>query len=120
MDTLADKEFNQFMTHFIKTSGRNAISTLLRSSAPALKNNENKSINQHIDSAINITKSIIRSREDQPGSELTQSRLDTLPSAIMGDIGSYLPQKDYASFSTTNRAIYVDHRKVVGWWGQIG
>ena len=61
-DILTDAEFNQFMTHFIKTCGREAI--LLCSSAFEQEDKENNSSFQHMESAINITKSIVRPRKN--------------------------------------------------------
>ena len=79
---------------------------MLCSSALEQRNKKNKSINQHIDTAISITKAIIKSRKTT-NSNSPQLNMDTLPKAIIGDIASYLPRKDYISFLTANRSIYI-------------
>ena len=55
---------------------------------------------------LQIVSNIIQGRESQQ-QEHNAWTIDTLPKSFIGEIASNLTQKDYASFSCANRAIYI-------------
>ena len=106
-DTLADAEFNQFTLHFIKTCGRNLFLSLICGKFISANNRNPLSIDtQPLDTAISIIQTIIRSRK-QIDMTSFKIKLQLLPKTIIGEIASFLSQKDYASLSNTNRSIYM-------------
>ena len=53
-----------------------------------------------------IASSIIQSRK-QPKKQFVSLKLDSLPSALIGECASFLDQSDYFQFGKSNRRIYL-------------
>ena len=107
--TLTAMEFNQFTADFIKTCGRDALLTALCDKFTNQNNSDQNATTadtQRLDTAINIVHNIIRCRKQMNGKS-NKLKLEVLPTAIIGEIASYLPLKDYASLNKTNRLTYI-------------
>ena len=102
---LSDTEFSQFMSHLVHRCGRSAFSTPFCNQF--LKDSSNNTNHHTIDVAIKIIKTIIRSRQQSINTSPATKKLDSLPNTIIGEIGSYLQQNGYISFTKTNRVIYL-------------
>ena len=109
LDTLNDTEFHQVLANFVKQCGRSALLAAFFDQFMTKTKRINHTANsQHIDKMFNITNSIARKRDKNSNpNESNKSNISTVPTAIIGEVASYLPQTDYASFSVTNRSIYL-------------
>ena len=101
---LTDREFDTFMSKFRTKVGREEILRLL---CLPLKQRWAKedNVDHELTPLSNIVSCIIRNRESTTN-HCKQLNLTHLPSAMIGEIASYLSQQHYASFSTTNRKTY--------------
>ena len=107
LDSLTNIEFNQLITHFIKQCGRSALIAPFFAQYMHHNKSNHASNTQHFDMMMDIIKIIVRKREDHSNSNPCKSDIHTLPKAVIGEVASYLPQKDYVSLSKTNRFIYI-------------
>ena len=102
---LNDAEFQQFVSKWLQSGGRDFILTSLYNQF--IRTNEDNETEHPVIKPMNIISSIIESREEQANeSEIRPTTLDELSSVLIGEIASYLNQKDYISFGKTNRSIY--------------
>ena len=93
---LTDGEFVDCLASLIRTKGRECLLDLLcQHSEPSLTADMLQIISNGIQK---------RKTEHQENSRWT---LDTMPSALIGEIASNLDQKDYAALSRVNRSIYI-------------
>ena len=103
IEALTDTEFDTFISHFRRQCGRNAL--LVVGSPFNFKNN---TLSHNVEIAINIVETIIRSRKKSINiSSSNNKKLDTLPCAIIGEIGSYLRQRDHIRLSKCSRSVYI-------------
>ena len=102
VNKLTGTEFNQFTAHFVQRCGRNAWLSPLMSQTLNSKCETNP---EHLNIAINLATTIITSR--QSANSHLNIQLDTIPKSLIGEISSYLVQKDHVSFSKSNRSIYI-------------
>ena len=110
INTLNVKDLGRFTTCLMSQCGREAI--LAPFCNQFLETNLNNQNVEIINTAINIIRTILKSRseaneEHQQISRCTEIKLDTIPLPLMGEIGSYLKQKDHASLSKANMTIYI-------------
>ena len=106
IDKLSDTEFNEFTALFVKQCGRKALMTPFISQTFINKCNTNHSNDHCKKKAMKIVQTIIRSSSNDI-EPMQESTIQTLPKTIIGEISSYLPQKDYVSLSTTSKLIYI-------------
>ena len=107
VNRLTDNEFNQFTSHLVKICGRDAISKPFCNRFMQKQPQNTANIHQ-IDTAINIMKTIMRSRHKCESMIFSiKPKFNVLPHAIIGEIGSYLNQNDHISLSKTNRRLYI-------------
>ena len=105
VNTLNNKQLIVLLSTLIQKCGRDSIL------APFCKQyfqspSNNIDINT-VQIATNIVQNIIRAKLDNDESQPTPIKFDTVPSDLIGKIGSYLPQKDHISLSKANRSIYL-------------
>ena len=74
----------------------------------ALRPQNHTANSQHLDKMLNITNIIPRKRDKNSNPNASNKpNISTVPESIMGEVPSYLPQTDYASFSVTNTSIHL-------------
>ena len=108
--TLNDNEITQFTMLFFKKCGREAL--LNPFCNQYIQANVVNADTSHLDAAMGIIKNIIRTRCTYASNKKKSFNqngigMELLPSAIIGEIASYLNQKNYASLSKTNRSVYI-------------
>ena len=106
LDSFSKVEMNQLLLDFVKANGPNAL--LIPFFNQFLNSNKANANIQHIDSLTDIINTIITSRKINNDDSSPNTVLGTFPKAIIGEVASYLHQKDNISLSMTKRAIYVD------------
>ena len=103
---LTSIEFDQFLSKFTQNNGKESILKLLCSQFI-----KSTSINNHqllLDNMIQIVSNIIQTRKTKDIPQANITKIDELPSPLIGEIGSYLNQKEYSIFTRANRTIYVN------------
>ena len=100
LDSFNDIEFNELIARFVKQCGREALLTPFFAQHMKQNKSYHNPNSQHI---INI---IVRKRKSN-FHLFTKVSIHTLPKAIIGEVASYLSQKDYVSLTKTNRSIYI-------------
>eukprot|EP01083_Nonionella_stella_P082652 228168_1 len=100
---LNDTEFNDFMVAFVQKCGRNVITTSLFA---MFLSNEHDSTKQTLNESVSIIKQIIETRKSKPIIP-HQTAMQSLPSALIGNLASYLDCTDHIAFSKVNRMIYI-------------
>ena len=111
---LTEQEFDTFLSKTSRIIGREKmLSMLCRSifnplrSAPAPHRDEAdvQTCNDVVEMTL-ITTDILQERESMSSSS-HEPRLNGMPTNLIGEIASFLKQKEYAHFSLTNRKIFV-------------
>eukprot|EP01083_Nonionella_stella_P242078 844747_1 len=104
VDKLTDTEFDQFILTLMQKCGRDIIITSLFTMFTSERNRSS----QTLDTTLNIIKQIIESRKTKPKpANSYEITMQSLPSALIGNLASYLYSTDYESFQTVNRTIYI-------------
>ena len=99
-DQLNDNEFKTFINEMLHKCGRNVVLTQFMDFKALATNG------QTMDKFIEIVQGIILNRKKQP-LECVPTRLGSLATSLIGEIGSYLNQKDYRKFAQCSRAIFI-------------
>ena len=108
---LTDTEFAQFFSRLTQQCGRELILKVLCTQFLKPRSPDNPTGNaddSFLDDMQRIASNIIQSRapkDIQQQSRIT--KVDELPSPLIGEIASYSSQRSYARFSRTNRSIFV-------------
>ena len=103
---LSDSEFLQFTARIVALFGRNILLTSILSRITDTKASQLDA--QTVDRLISTIKEIINARDDESESSRANSTtLDELPGPLVGEISSYLKQKEFASFCRGSRSIFV-------------
>eukprot|EP01083_Nonionella_stella_P074705 202761_1 len=104
---LDDTEFNAFILEFIRRCGRNILVTSLFNQFHTSNTTENAN-RQALQTCIGVIKQIMESRKRKPNTlSQTQITIHSLSPELIGELSSYLCQKDNCAFSVVNRAIYI-------------
>ena len=103
IDQLNDDEFDKLLLKFRERIGRDEI---VRMMWDTVYHSNRGAIEGEI-------LSIMQQRNPEDGNEcdataMVKRSITTLPTTMIGEIASYLDQKAYARFSTTNRKMFVD------------
>eukprot|EP01083_Nonionella_stella_P174489 605056_1 len=100
-------EFNTFILEFIQGCGRNILVTSLFNQFHTSNTTENAN-RQALQTCIGVIKQIMESRKRKPNTlSQTQITIHSLSPELIGELSSYLCQKDNCAFSVVNRAIYI-------------
>ncbi len=102
---LTNNEFTRFLSRLSASCDREIILQLLCN--PFMPGKTANFKEEIVDQMVNITSNIIRSREVTDIEQRNISKIDEIPSALIGGIASYLRQCEYAYFSRSNRALFV-------------
>eukprot|EP01083_Nonionella_stella_P259108 885010_1 len=101
---LTDTEFHQFILTLVQKCGRDILITSLFTMFTSGCDRSSQSL----ETTLNIIKQIIESRKTKPkpasSSDIT---MQSLPSALIGNLASYLNSTDYCAFSKANRTVYI-------------
>eukprot|EP01083_Nonionella_stella_P259106 885006_1 len=101
---LTDTEFHQFILTLVQKCGRDILITSLFTMFTSGCDRSSQSL----ETTLNIIKQIIESRKTKPkpasSSDIT---MQSLPSALIGNLASYLNFTDYCAFSQANRTVYL-------------
>eukprot|EP01083_Nonionella_stella_P118661 354317_1 len=104
VDKLTGTEFDQFILTLMQKCGRDIIITSLFTMFTSERNRSS----QTLDTTLNIIKQIIESRKTKPKpANSYEITMQSLPSALIGNLASYLYFTDYESFQTVNRTVYI-------------
>ena len=93
--SLSETECNQLLINFVQQNGLNALMTPFFNQFMKIQEANAIQATQHIDSLNNIISTIIVSRQGSHSTVSIKPTIDTLPKVLVGEIASYLPQKDY-------------------------
>ena len=104
---LDDNEFDGVFTKLRMNFGREYVMELMCSSAiSSLLQNEN---HDSMDKITDIVTTIIRQKNQRRDPRVpAQQHITKLPTSVVGEIASYLPQRSYFRFTATNRKMFVD------------
>ena len=105
VDQLSDSEFIQFMTRIVTRFGRGILLTPMLNQIRGAKSN--RLDGQAVSGLISAIKEIINAREEEPYTSIANKvALDELPAPLIGEISSYLKQKELSSFCKSSRSIF--------------
>eukprot|EP01084_Bolivina_argentea_P227720 384637_1 len=100
-EQLTSNELNQFLSKFIEQFGKDIMLNSLFSHFTRINPSNN-----HVDHTIEIVSDIIRTRKDK-AQQLQMVRLNEFNANLIGKIGSFLNQIEYARFSICSRSILI-------------